>query len=80
MSRLLQLRYQTKQTCPSRGTLRVPSRTVPCRVAGCAALCATWYVAATLRQKGRTQHASRKSGLSGALRDHTEYHMVFSSS
>ena len=78
--RLLQLRYQTNQTCPFRGTLRVPSGTKPCRVPCCMALCATWYVAATLRQKGRTQSTSRKSGLSGALRDHMEYRMVFSPS
>ena len=80
MSRLLQLRYQTNQTCPFRGTLRVPSGTKPCRVPRCAALCATWYVAATLRQKGRTQSTSRQRGLSRALRGHMEYRMVFSPS
>ena len=72
VTRLLQLRYQTNQTCPFYSALRPPSRTEPRRVPGCAALCATWYVSVTLRQDGPTQRASQKGGLSRDLRDRLE--------
>jgi len=47
---------------------------------GYAALGATPYAAVTLRQKGHTQGASHKCGLSRALCDRMEYRMVSSPS
>ncbi len=71
-ARLLQLRYQTNQTCPFCSILRLLSRTGTCQALGCAALGATRYAAVTLRPRGPTQRTSRRSGLSRALRGRME--------
>ena len=70
LTRLLQLRYQTNQTCPFCSTLRLPSRTGRCRAPGCSALSATRCTAVTLRPKGPRRPTSRELGLSSTHYPH----------